>query len=412
MENAPNVVLRLEYAMTQDEIASRRMSDAKKSKYSRERNFYGCTQADDYVRYVDRGIAEGDIVYYSGNPEKSSGIFNANGLLDKKDRAVLRKNLRETQSVIWHGVISFEEAFGEKHIKSHEDAMELLRIEMPVFFRRIGLNTENTEWFAGLHENTDNKHIHFAFFEKSPSFHTAKDKETLRYRYGKIRQEAFDMFKVRIEERLTDVSFCLKQNRRALTSTNKQSLKDSLNGLSDFDRALRKKLLELYRAMPTEGRVGYNTLNMAPLRGQVKDIVNFIVKANPAVKREFDRFTSDCAAHDDNVKAICARQKIKNPTDYLKEDTYIEDVYRRLGDQVIQAALAIKRKEARERKLCKSDLAKKRVEKRHRKYLFERSERLCREVDDEAVRCFEEFRRKLDEAEYARLVDEGVIEAE
>ena len=38
--------------------------------------------------------------------------------------------------------------------------------------------------------------------------------------------------------------------------------------------------------------------------------------------------------------------------------------------------------------------------------------RIGADVDDEAIHCFEEYRRKLAKAEYERLVEEGVIEAE
>ena len=41
-------------------------------------------------------------------------------------------------------------------------------IEFPKFFKKAALNPENITWFAGLHENTDNKHIHFSFRQNPP----------------------------------------------------------------------------------------------------------------------------------------------------------------------------------------------------------------------------------------------------
>lgn len=55
---------------------------------------------------------------------------------------------------------------------------------------------------------------------------------------------------------------------------------------------------------------------------------------------------------------------------------------------------------------CKRELSKKRVEKRYRSYLLERAVRIGADVDDEAIHCFEEYRRKLAKAEYERLVEE------
>ena len=63
-------------------------------------------------------------------------------------------------------------------------------------------------------------------------------------------------------------------------------------------------------------------------------------------------------------------------------------------------------------KLCKSELSKKRVNRRHREYLLNRALQIGAEVDDEAIRCFEEFQRRLAKAEYDRLVEEGVMESE
>ena len=39
--------------------------------------------------------------------DKSSGVFDSNGLLSKQDIKALRKMLRETKSCIWDMVISF-----------------------------------------------------------------------------------------------------------------------------------------------------------------------------------------------------------------------------------------------------------------------------------------------------------------
>lgn len=118
------------------------------------------------------------------------------------------------------------------------------------------------------------------------------------------------------------------------------------------------------------------------------------------------------ARFDANRKRICEDQKIEDTSKYLVSDKYLTDIYRRLGDKVIKAALNIKQKGDREAKKCKTDLAKKRADKRHRGYLLERALRIGADVDDEAINCFEEYRRRLAKANYERLVEEGVIEAE
>ena len=153
----PNVVYKQEFFLPHYE--DEKMQD--------KRNYYSSNKYSDYLKYIATGIKDLqklDFVEYSNNNSKSSGIFNQDGKMSKKDIANVRKNLRETQSVIWSGVISFEEKFGLKWCNNFEQAYNLVKTELPKYFKRAGLKAENIEWFAGLHENTGNRHIHLLFF--------------------------------------------------------------------------------------------------------------------------------------------------------------------------------------------------------------------------------------------------------
>lgn len=403
----PSVLVSIGYAPNDETLG--RLHHVK-PKYLAERRFYSCRQNNDILKYVSRGIDEGDFLGYAGNSEKSSGLFGANGLLTKRAIKDLRSMLRTTDSNIWHAVISFTEDFGGKYMTSYKDAMELLNAELPTFFKRIGIAADNVVWYAGLHENTDNQHIHLGFFEKEPRF-IGENSKKKRYRFGTIGQEALNSFRIKIEERLTDAGFDLKRSRRNLTDSAQDTL-FHIQGVNDYERELKRKLFALYRALPIDGRVSYGSKNMDALRPQVNEIVNFIIKNNPNLRRDFDAFCSDLARFDANRKRICDDQKIKDASKHLVSENYLTDIYRRLGEKVIKAAFNIKQKGDREAKKCKTNLAKKRVEKRHRNYLLEKGLRIGADVDDEAINCFEEYRRRLAKANYERLVDEGVIEAE
>ena len=156
----PNVLVIMGYAPNSDTMSRFSM----KIKYIAETNFYSCRQNNDILKYVNRGIDEGDFLGYAGNKEKSSGIFGTNGLLTKKAINDLRSMLRTTDSNIWHAIISFTEDFGNKYMKSYKDAVELFNAELPNFFRSIGISADNVVLYSGLHENTDNQHIHLGFF--------------------------------------------------------------------------------------------------------------------------------------------------------------------------------------------------------------------------------------------------------
>lgn len=381
-----------------------------KAKYITERKFYSCRQTDDYLKYVNKGITAGDYLGYAGNPEKSSGLFGAGGLLTGKQIKELRQMLRTTDSNIWHAVISFTEDFGNKYVTSYKDDMELLQAELPKFFKNIGIAADNVVWYAGLHENTDNQHIHLGFFEKEPRF-TSENSEKKRYRFGTIGQDATDKFRIGVEERLTDVGFDLKRSRRNFTETATDTL-FHLNGLNSEERELKRRLLKLYRILPTSGHISYNSKNMDGIRKQIDELITYIIKTNPSLRRDYTVFCSELARFEANRRRICEEQKITDVEKYLVADKYTKDIYRRLGDKVIKAAVDIKRKNDSEVRLCKTALLKKQAENKNRAYLLERAARISADVDDEAIRCFEEYRRRLARAEYNRLVEEGEIEVE
>lgn len=404
--SVPNVLFSIGYAPNNEALTHLRVV---KAKYITERQFYSCRQTDDFLKYINKGITAGDYLGYAGNPEKSSGVFGEGGLLTKEQIKELRSMLRTTDSNIWHAVISFTEEFGQKYMTSYEDALELLQTQLPKFFKDIGIAEDNVVWYAGLHENTDNQHIHLGFFEKEPRI--LRLDKSLRYRFGRIGQESMDRFRINVEEHLTDTTVDIKRSRRNLTDTTQNTL-FHLNGLNSQERQLKRRLLALYRALPTTGRISYNSKNMDGLRRQIDELVTYIITSNPSLKRDYAEFCSELARFDANRRRICEEQQVKDVEKYLVSEKYTKDLYRRLGDKVIKAAVAIKRKGETDAKACRTATMRKQAESKNRAYLLEKAVRIGADVDDEAIRCFEDYRRRLAKAEYDRLVEEGEIEAE
>ena len=137
----------------------------------RKRDFVSCNGSYNYVSYVHSGASEqlpNDYEQYIGSKEKSCGAFNQKGLFNDEELKELRKQLQTTQSCIWDMVISFKAGFGEKYCRDFEQAFEFVKSELPKFFTRAGLDKDNIVWYAGLHENTEHRHIHISFFEKEP----------------------------------------------------------------------------------------------------------------------------------------------------------------------------------------------------------------------------------------------------
>jgi hypothetical protein len=220
--SGPNVVLKFGFVEHEDKLTT----DYKRERYGAARRFYSCNQDFNYVTYTQKGSAEKiDYIAYSGDREKSFGVFGKEGLLSKPQQQVLKDKLRKTKSVIWFGVISFPEAFGQRYVSGTEEAARVMSMELPAFLKKAGFDPDNITWYAGLHENTSNKHIHFSFCENQPKRYRQRQKDDKRhFSEGLIYQKFLDMFKVSIEQRLTDITSELKIARKEVMNVSRELL--------------------------------------------------------------------------------------------------------------------------------------------------------------------------------------------
>lgn len=170
------------------------VSDSKRDYYS------SSTGGGDYLRYIETGANETkefDYLNYIGDKEKSFGIFNQNGFLSKKEIEAIRDGLRNTKSLVWDCLISLEEGYDKEHLRTGNNAYELMKDVFPKFLKSAGFRLENTTWFAGLHENTDNRHIHICIFEHEPIFYTKGSKKT-HFRKGVFKSSLMNELKLNI----------------------------------------------------------------------------------------------------------------------------------------------------------------------------------------------------------------------
>lgn len=391
----PNVVYMQEFVLPHYE--DERMQD--------KRNYYSSNKYSDYLKYIATGIEELqklDFVEYSNNNSKSSGIFNQNGKMSKRDIAKVRKELRQTQSVIWSGVISFEEEFGLKWCSNFEQAFNLVKTELPKYFKRAGLNPGNIEWFAGLHENTDNRHIHIIFFEKEPMRIKGKKKIFSR---GYISDKAMDVFKANLELAATDFKAREIKARTSLT----KSFNEEINNVSGLK--MKYMLLSLVNQFPQDGHLYYNSENMQELKSQVDNITNYIIKHNSNIsvyKKDFDEIVKE---KDDKVNSYCRRNGYDKPTESVG-DKMMNDMYRRLGNLVIESAKNLKIEEAQRTKLNAKNLVEKRMQKSKLKRELDACLYLNSKFEFEAIKAFQDYMNKLEEMHIKTLIEQGILSSD
>ena len=393
--SVPNVNFFIGYALPET-----RQDILEGKEKSFERQFYSSNQEHDYVQYVDTGSKEKiDYVMYSGDKEKSQGVFNEKGLMSKPELKELRNQLRETKSVIWHGVISFEENFGNTYCATTEKAIAMMKVEMPKFFKNAKLNPNNIVWYAGLHENTDNKHIHFSFFEKSPQ-RIKRGMEKPIFSDGHIKLEAINKAKTSMEIRLLDIPNEIYKNRQLLTHQIKENLS---NG--EFMRQVKI----LIGIVPTSGRISYDSENMRVYRPQINKIISEIIKSDNELYDTYTKFERMLSKRDTEIIKIYSKLNL-DYSNKLSRDKCITDLYRRLGNIVIQTAKTIRFEQQKQDRNYKSRLIQKRIERRKRQILLKHCFKLNDMVNREIVNSFQDYLKRLEEANYKRLQEEGYLD--
>ncbi len=394
-QSVPNVVYKQEFFLPH--YNDEKMQD--------KRNYYSSNKYSDYLKYIATGIQDLqklDFVEYSNNNSKSPGIFNQNGKMTSKEIADVRKSLRDTQSVIWSGIITFEEQFGLKWCNNFEQAYNLVKSELPKYFKRAGLNPNNIEWFAGLHENTDNRHIHLIFFEKEPL--RIKGKKKI-FSIGKVSTKAMDFFKANLELAATDFRAREIRVRTNLT----KSFNEEINDVSGLK--IKSMLLGLANQFPESGHLYYNSEKMQNLKSQVDNITTYIIKHNPNIQLYKDDFDELVKEKDELANSYCKRNGYNKPTESVG-DKMMNDIYRRLGNIVIESARELKLKENERQKLNAKNLVEKHIQKNKLMKELDECLYLNSKVEFEIIKAFQDYMSKLEEMHIKTLIEQGILSSD
>ena len=388
----PNVNCKIAFIENEETLAkSTRLTE----KYGAKRKFYSCNQTQDYLTYVDTGSKQKiDYIAYSGDQEKSSGVFSKNGLLTGKERKELREKLRTTKSIIWDCLLTFQPEFGQTYCNNFEQAYEMMKREMPRFLKDASFNPDNVIWYAGLHTNKKHRHIHISFFEDKPT--RIRQRHTdLQYSLGKINRVCLDRFKLRVEQNLTDVSAELRIARKEVTTLTKDVL-FSKNSQIRYNNEFQDLIVQLAQQLPQSGRLSYDSENMQPLKPLIKRITDTAIKSNKKWHAAFVNFCGEVQKHDDETREMLIRNKVaeKYWGLYLKSETYLDDLYRRMGNQILNYIRVFKKKE----RPTRNRLAQKRIRMKTATDVLLRSAQLKAEMEADSMYFFQEYLRKLEEA--------------
>lgn len=255
--------------------------------------------------------------------QKSTGVFNGDGLLSEEKVAEMKERLKNNKGNIWHGFISLNEEQSHK-IDTPEKCIGLIKRTFGEFLTDAGFNKKNIDLMCALHlDRPHHLHIHFVFWEKEPTYKSKKD-GTLDYRRkGKINMEAINKLFVR-------TGLYIDENRDRLFNTRVEAIR-ALRGMTSVKAAMgssdeiRKEILSLAKDLPKTGRLSYGSKDMEAYVGRVDKIVEMLIGYQGQARRSHLRFLHELEKHKKAIKNICG-----TPFAFTDRNVKVEEVERNL----------------------------------------------------------------------------------
>ena len=192
--------------------------------------------------------------------------------------------------------------------------------------------------------------------------------------------------------------------RKEINSDFKANL--SLNFLKN---SVLKTMKNLIIKLPSNGRLSYDSDNMQFLRTEIDNLTIKIIKQNKNLQAKYQKFLNLINEKDKSILKMCESSKIA-PEKYLLSKKYQQDLYRRLGNQIIKFLLSFKYEINKNQFQTSNRLVKKRIERNKNSYLLEKSLYLSEKTQKEAFNYFEEHMKKLRQLNIEVLIEQGVIE--
>lgn len=322
-------------------------SAAKKTEWTSNRRFYSCNAEPgeiDVTEYIadDEKVARPDdellreqaaerlgINLADRIPDKSEarsieeymtrfntlGAFNLGGAMTKREIEEWKKNAQKTKATLYHGVLSLP-AWQSKLV-GYEDIERLVRQTFGGFLKNAGFDPNNVALMCAMHDNTENKHFHFTFYEKAPLYRDKNGKLSYRRKWN-IDKQTLNEYRMSATAYLDEHKKDLSKYRTVVVQ--------SLRGVPT-DSDLYIELRELADKLPKSGRLQYNSDNVAPYRKDIDALASMLMRRSPEAMN----------AHRNVLREIARRGKAIAETgtksDYVKRLT--AEYKSRLGNVVL-----------------------------------------------------------------------------
>ena len=268
---------------------------------------------------------------------KSTGIFNLTHQLSSDEVEVYKQSIQNTSSHIWHPIISLNDEMSA-YINDPNEAAHFLDYALSPLWQHSQLKKEKVNVVAGLHKDTDNRHMHISIWEK--------DNVKENTFWGNIPQRALDEVVVKSAYYFSEKKYQLHKARDKAIDALKEfcpSVREWQN--QRYSDSVRHKLYKLAKELPTTGRLQYNSIFMKPFRKDIDTLVNYIVSSDHTLRSAYDDYLCAINGVSKELSDIMKESKVKtfksaNETDMVKNIK--KDIKARMGNYILKIAKELK----------------------------------------------------------------------
>ncbi len=223
--------------------------------------------------------------------QKSTGVFNQDGMLTKEQVKEMRKRAQTGEKNLWHGFISFNKE-NSQQIDDPEKCIALIKQIFGQFFKDAGFNPDNMDLMCALHlDRPEHLHIHYMFWEKEPR---VKNQRAAGYKYrakGKIPLDVIDKMTERLNAYTIGDDIAHKRDEVIKAFYKRE----------DFAQAKSRDIATKYMKVladkiPKDASFQYGRKDMIPYRDDIDFIAETIIstdrktfQADMAFREEMDK---------------------------------------------------------------------------------------------------------------------------
>ncbi|VEU75846.1 relaxase MobL [Mycoplasmopsis columboralis] len=233
------------------------------------------------------------------NEQSNSGLYQIHSseevsLVDINETKKVFQKIKSDQ-FIWDTVLSFTVEYAKKHnLYSPRDYVEYASKNLKWLFEKEKLSFKDLNFYATLHTNSDNPHLHLVFFEKEQKFiNTRNGKKTFRqsgrFKKANLIKNLQHLNNLKSPQELEEIFETKKQvwnTKHTLQKTYKQSIVEQNN----FKNSNQKITLLQYELSKIKSP-RFKTLN-EELKQKVLNVVEELIENNDDLSKEFSKITA------------------------------------------------------------------------------------------------------------------------